>query len=255
MISAVIITLNESRNIARCLSSIQGLVEEIIVVDSGSTDDTKWICQQFGVRWVEQLWRGYGSQKNAGNALASHPYILSLDADEAISERLRCSIMQVKPQLDGVYSMNRRTNYCGTWISHSGWYPDKKIRLFPRDCVGWDHAGVHERLVIPQSLSRTHLAGDLLHFSYDSLEDHRDRQEHYATLQARDMVTNNKPVHLWHLLIKPIYTFFRVYLLRSGWRDGKAGWQIARISAWATRRRFLIAKEERAKKIRSQSSG
>lgn len=253
MISAVIITNNEEQNIERCLKSLKGVVNEIIVVDSGSRDRTKEICQAFGVMWVDQPWLGYGAQKNVGNSLASNAYILSLDADEALSPELRASISVVSSSLSGAYSMNRKTNYCGKWINHCGWYPDRKVRLFPKEEAKWDLAEVHERLILPLSCAVTHLPGDLHHYSYYTEQEHRERQEYYSGLQARELLKANKKPGLWEFRVKPAYTFFRVFMMRSGWLDGQAGWRIARIAAWGTRRRYELLEELRAQKNRGNA--
>lgn len=253
MISAVIITNNEEKNIDRCLASLSGVVDEIIVVDSGSTDRTKEICQSHGVIWLEQPWLGYGAQKNVGNRRASHPYILSLDADEALSPRLKDSIKSLGTTLSGVYSMNRKTNYCGKWIRYCGWYPDRKIRLFPRASVQWDLAEVHERLLVSEGMEETHLPGDLLHYSYYTESEHRERQEHYSSLRAKTLLAAGKKPGGWEFWVKPAYTFFRVLVIRSGWLDGAAGWKIARITAWGTRRRYELLRSYRAKKNRSNA--
>lgn len=242
MISAVIITNNEEKNIGRCLESLQEVVNEVIVVDSGSTDRTKEICQSYGVIWVEHPWLGYGGQKNFGNSHASNPYILSMDADEALSSELRSSISSISSSLTGAYSMNRRTNYCGKWINHSGWYPDRKIRLFPKSDAIWDLAKVHERLELSSGCKVEQLAGDILHYSYYTVAEHRARQEYYVGLQARALLESKKEPGFWELWVKPAYTFFRIFFIRGGWMDGAAGWKIARITAWGTRRRYELLK-------------
>lgn len=245
MISVVIIANNEEKNIGRCLQSVEGIAEEIIVLDSGSTDRTQEIVEAAGGRWISQEWLGYGAQKNKANSLASKPYILSLDADEALSSELQASILAKKEDLSGVYAMPRLTNYAGTWIRHGGWYPDRKIRLFPRDGAKWDEARVHEKLVSDVSLPIHDLKGDLLHYSYYSIDEHRQRSETYARLQAEALLETDLNPGFWHLEVKPAFTFFKKYILQSGWKDGPAGMTIAKISAWAVRRRFELLREMR----------
>lgn len=253
MISAVIITNNEEKNIERCLTSLQGVVNEVIVVDSGSTDSTKEICESFGVRWVDQPWLGYGRQKNVGNSLASNSYILSIDADESLSPELRSSITLILDSLSGAYSMNRKTNYCGKWINHCGWYPDRKVRLFPKDVVSWDLAEVHERLDLPRDCAVAHLSGDLYHYSYYTEQEHLQRQEYYVGLQAKGLFEAKKKPGFWEFWVKPAYTFFRIFIMRSGWLDGASGWKIARITAWGTRRRYELLQELWAQKNRGDA--
>ncbi len=253
MISAVIITNNEEKNIGRCLASLEGVVNEVIVIDSGSTDQTREICQSYGVTWVDQPWLGYGAQKNLGNSIAANPYILSLDAGEALSPELRAAILEVSPNLSGAYSMNRKTNYCGKWINHCGWYPDRKIRLFPHRKGQWNLANVHEELVFPQGFQITHISGDLLHYSYYTEAEHRQRQAHYVGLQANALLETDLKPGFWEFWVKPAYTFFRIFIMRNGWLDGLAGWKIAKITAWGTRKRYEILEELRTQKNRGNA--
>lgn len=233
MITAVIITKNEERNIGRCLASLQGVADEIIVLDSHSTDQTESICNQHAVRFIRQDWLGYSATKNLGNSLASHPYILSLDADEALSEDLTASILVLKPNLDGAYSFNRLAFYCGRPIRHGGWYPDEKIRLFPKGGAEWKGDFVHEELVPANGLTLGKLNGDLLHFTYYSTEEHIHRAKKYASLAADAMRTKGKG--RLGLALKAVFSpgwrFFSMYLLKLGFLDGKSGWDIARITA------------------------
>ena len=160
MNSVVIITFNEARNIKRCLESVVPVADEIIVVDSNSTDETEAICQEYpNLRFVRHDWEGYVKQKNFANSLASNNLILSIDADEALSEELTQSILKLKVQdVEGkAFSMNRLMNYCGKWIRHSGWYPDTKIRIFDRRSVSWTGKKVHETLAIPKEMQVVHL--------------------------------------------------------------------------------------------------
>ncbi|RLD77314.1 MAG: glycosyltransferase family 2 protein, partial [Bacteroidetes bacterium] len=154
-LSAVIITQNEEQNIGRCIDSLKGVADDIVVVDSGSTDNTEAICKEKGARFFYNKWEGYIEQKNFANDLAEHKYILSVDADEALSGQLRDSILEAKESLkaDG-YEMNRLTNYCGTWIRHGGWYPDRKLRLFHRDKFEWGGEKIHEAMVMKEPNAR-----------------------------------------------------------------------------------------------------
>jgi len=185
-ISAVIITQNESRNIGRCLVSLKDIADEVVVVDSGSTDDTESICREMGATFQHHDWEGYSGQKNYAETLATGEWILSIDADEALSDELRESLLLLKTSkaaADTVYSFCRLTNYCGTWIKHCGWYPDEKIRLWRKGICEWDGV-VHEELKFHTPVKRQHLNGDLLHYSYYSVEEHAARQVRYATLAA-----------------------------------------------------------------------
>lgn len=238
-LSAVIITHNEERNIGRCLASIRGIVDEVVVVDSHSTDATRAIAEQAGARVVVRGWTNYSDQKNHANSLATHSYILSLDADESLSDALASAIRDVmRNEPHGAYSFNRLTNYCGHWVRHGGWYPDVKVRLFPRGGTRWEGEHVHEVLRLPEGTAITHLRGDLLHHSYHSLQDHRSRIQRYSDLHARDMHASGRRPALWKTWLSPLAKFIQGYLLQGGFLDGKAGWHIATLSAWAVHLKY-----------------
>lgn len=231
MITAVIITLNEARNIGRCLESLTGVADEIIVLDSHSTDATAELCRAHGVRFIPTDWQGYAATKNHGNALATHPYVLSMDADEALSPELRTSILAVKPHLQGVYGFHRLAFYCGKPIRHGGWYPDTKLRLFPKDKARWQGDFVHETMVADAGQAQTLLAGDLLHYTYYTVEEHRTRARKYAALAAASMRGRGRAGLWMKFLLSPPWRFVQMYVLKAGFLDGWAGWQIARITA------------------------
>ena len=242
-ISVVIITLNEEKNIRRCLESVQGVADEIIIVDSSSTDQTVSICKEFGAKVFEKEWMGYGAKKNFGNQNASHPYILSLDADEALSPVLNKMIRDIKGGLQGAYTVNRLTQYCGQWIRHSGWYPDKKIRLFPKESAKWTLDLVHETLELEKGLGLIELCADLHHYSYYSVAEHQTRSKKYAHLAAVDLAKKNKLVLLIKSLFGPAFRFLKSLLFQMGFKDGKNGWIIGYISAretWIKYSRALI---------------
>lgn len=244
-ISAVIITKNEERNIGRCLQSLQGVADEIIVVDSGSTDRTEALCREAGVRFVPHPWEGYSAQKNYANSLASCDWILSIDADEALSPRLRDSLLSFKrgdATSDTVCSFNRLTNYCGHWIRHCGWYPDRHVRLFATGTAEWD-GQVHEELRYLKPTREVVLDGDLLHYSYYSVEDHARRQLHYATLAAQKAYHAGKRTSSLGIWLRPDWTFFRNYVLKGGFLDGHAGYTVCRMSAVYTFLKYVQLRE------------
>ncbi len=241
-ISAVIITLNEEKNILRCVQSLKSVADEIIVVDSFSTDQTKAICEANGVRFVQSNWQGYAKTKNYGHTLAQHDYILSIDADEALDETLQAAIKKVKAQgLSGAYQFNRLTNYCGKWIKHGGWYPDVKVRLFNRHEVHWKDLVVHEHVSYEASLKITHLSGDLLHYSFDSIAAHRKKIAHYSKLEAQKVKHKSKGTLFFKLLFSPPLTFIKMYFFKTGLLDGYYGWKVAQLSAFATYSRYREA--------------
>ena len=234
-LSAVIITYNEARNIGRCLDSLAGLADEVVVVDSFSTDRTEEICCSRGVRFLQHPFGGHIEQKNYALTQAKYSFVLSLDADEALSEELRAAIFQVKKAglADG-YTMNRLTNYCGQWIHHSGWYPDRKLRLFDRRRGGWGGTNPHDKVEMAPGSHIQHLTGDLLHYSYYSVEEHLQRARRYATIAANAMLAQGRRGTWIQVLFSPLLKFLRNYVLKGGFRDGRAGWTICYIAALET---------------------
>jgi glycosyltransferase involved in cell wall biosynthesis len=234
-ISAVIITLNEEENIRRCLNSLHGVVEEVVVVDSFSTDNTPNLCKlNKNTRFLQRKWAGYAKTKNWANEQATHPYILSIDADEALDEELRASILALKAKgLSGAYQLNRITNYCGKWIKHSGWYPDKKIRIFKNGSAYWSNDLVHEKLIVDSSQSIHLLQGHLLHYSIKSIEQHKQVVAKYAALKAQDKINKGRPISASRYYLSAMVKFIVVYFFRLGLLDGINGWHIARLSAWS----------------------
>lgn len=238
-ISAVIITLNEERNIGRCLESLQGIADEVIVVDSFSTDRTVEICKKHGATVLQREWEGYSQTKNKANEAAQHPYILSLDADEALDETLQQRIFAAKNAgLSGIYTFNRLTNYCGHWVRHCGWYPDVKARLFPKGAGRWEGDFVHEELTFDPTHTKTHLAGDLLHYSYYTRAEHLQRVDKYTTLAAQKLNARGKRGGTLKGIFSAIARFFTMYFIKAGLLDGAAGWHICRISAYAAYLRY-----------------
>ena len=230
-ISAAIITFNEERNIARSIESLR-CCDEILVLDSGSNDRTVEIATKLGARVIEASWHGYAAQKNIAAELAAHDWVLSLDADESVSEALEAEIWQIKkigPQFDG-YTMPRLAQYLGRWILHSGWYPDRKVRLFDRRKAVWVGEFVHESVEVKGMVG--HLESNLLHFTCESLSEHLRTLDRYTTLAAQEIAARERSVSLGRLLADPPWTFFRTYVLRSGFLDGVEGLAIAYTAAF-----------------------
>lgn len=246
-VSAVIITRNEAHNIARCLISLQLLVDEVVVVDAESTDDTARIASDHGARVIVRRWTDYADQKNFANEQARGPYILSLDADEAISAGLRGSLLEaMRGGLSGAYRFNRLTNYCGTWVRHGGWYPDAKVRLFPKAGASWQGEHVHEELALAPGTAVHGLAGDLLHYSYPTVRSHEERIERYSDLHARKLFAAGREPGWAKRMFSPLVKFIQGYVLRLGFLDGKAGFSIARLSARAVRLKYAKLQRLRA---------
>lgn len=231
-ISAVIITLNEERNIERCIKALESVADEIIVLDAFSVDRTKEICESFNVNFIQRDWEGYAKSKNYLNSLANFEYILSIDADEVLSSKLQKSIADLKKKgLTEVYSVNRLTNYMGKWIKHSGWFPDIKVRLFPKKASRWDGEFVHEELVYDSEKQVVLLEGYLHHYSYYSFEDHRQRADKYSALTAKKQHAAGKHASILKPYLSAIGRFIGMYLIKLGFLDGKMGFKIALISA------------------------
>lgn len=245
-VSAVIITLNEEHNIERCLQSLQHVADEIIVVDSFSTDGTEDICKRYGVRFILQKWQGYGKQKNTGNESASCSYILSVDADEALSDELKNSIIKIKNSTDtcDVYSFNRLTNYCGRkWIRHCGWYPDIKPRLWRKSKAAWNDADIHETLITRPDATTGMLKGDLLHYTYRTISDHMQVTDKYTTLLALKYFEKGKRTNTLKIIVKSIFCFIRDYFFKLGFLDGYYGFVICSATAFAIFLKYVKLKE------------
>ncbi len=241
-ISATIVTLNEERNIARAIGSL-GCVDEVVVVDSGSTDRTREIAERLGARVIEQQWRGYAGQKNFAACCASNDWILSIDADEELTEGLAAEILQLKKEgarFDG-YSFPRRAHYLGRWIRHSGWYPDRKVRLYDRGKADWVGEFVHESVRVKGMSGE--LRGDLLHYTCASLSEHLRTLDRYTSLAAREVTARGKAVTLMRLAVDPAWTFFRTYILQRGFLDGRQGLAIAWMAALYTFLKYAKACE------------
>jgi len=225
-ISATIITFNEQENIARAIESLR-CCDEVVVIDSGSQDRTVEIATKLGARVVDHPWAGYASQKNFAAQEARYDWVFSLDADESLSEALEGEIWQLKkkgPKFDA-YTMPRLAQYMGRWILHSGWHPDRKVRLYDRRKATWVGSYVHESVEVRGSVG--HLNANLLHYTCDSLSQHLATMDRYTTLGAEQLVAENVRIGWCHLLLDPPWTFFRIYFLQQGFLDGTEGLAIA----------------------------
>lgn len=240
-ISAAIITHNEELNIARAIESLR-CCDEIVVIDSGSSDRTVELAQNHGARVVETFWRGYAAQKNFASESCKHDWILSIDADEALSEALEGEIWQLKkngPRQDG-YTMPRLAQYLGRWILHSGWYPDRKVRLFHKNKAKWVGDYVHESVIVSGTVG--HLETNLLHYTCSSLSEHLRTMDRYTTLAAAQLIDTKQPI-LWHkMAIDPAWTFFKSYVLQRGFLDGPEGLAIAYMAAIYTFLKYAKAR-------------
>ncbi|MCL4401148.1 MAG: glycosyltransferase family 2 protein [Acidobacteria bacterium] len=240
-ITATIIALNEELKIARAIESLR-CCDEIIVLDSGSVDRTVELAANLGARVLEHPWKNYAEQKNWAAEQASHDWILSIDADEALSEALEGEIWNLKkngPRYDA-YTMPRLAQYLGRWILHSGWHPDRKVRLYRRDKARWVGDFVHESVVVNGRVG--HLESNLLHFTCDSLSEHLKTMDRYTTLAAEEVVFRKTRVRLRHLILDPAWTFFRSYIVQRGFLDGLEGLTIAYMASLYTFLKYAKAR-------------
>lgn len=223
-ISAVVITFNEEKKIAACLASLQGVVDEIVVMDNFSTDSTPLICKQFGVKFYQQSWKGYGQQKNEAVAKCSHHYILSIDADEYLSTELQQTILQQKKsKLLGAYTINRLNIFYGYTLKYGLTQPDKIIRLYDRRQAQWSLTAVHETLNFNTNVAITFLKGNLIHKSKDSMHAYIDTLNKYSTLGAAAYYSKGKKSSIFKIIANPTFTFFKGYIFRLGFLDGMPG--------------------------------
>ena len=228
-ITAVVITLNEEKNIGRCLDSVRQVADEIVVVDSYSTDRTRDICSRKDVQFMQHPFGGHIEQKNYAVSCASYDRVLALDADEALSEELQQSILTVKQNwlADG-YAFNRLTSYCGKWIRHSGWYPDTKLRLWDRRKGRWGGVNPHDRVIMDSGSRLTRLGGDLYHYSYHTIRDHIDTINNFSEIAARAAHADGRRANLLlDIVLNPPLTFIKKYVLKLGFLDGYPGFMIA----------------------------
>ena len=240
-ISATIITCNEERNLPRAIESLR-CCDEILIIDSGSTDRTVEIAEKFGARVLEANWLGYAGQKNYASDEAAHDWVLSIDADEALSEDLEGEIWNLKkygPDYDA-YTVPRLAQYLGRWILYSGWYPDRKIRLFDRRKARWVGDYVHESVVSTGQVGA--LKGNLLHYTCGSLSEHMKTMDRYTTLAAEELVARKKPIGYRHLLFDPIWTFLKTYFVQRGFLDGTEGLAIAYMASLYTFLKYAKAR-------------
>jgi glycosyltransferase involved in cell wall biosynthesis len=239
-ISAVIITFNEEAHLARCIKSLTDLVDEIIVLDSISTDDTVHIAESFGAKVVHQPFLGYTEQKNAAIGHASHDWILSLDADEALDIDLKNALLAVKsdPIFMG-YEMTRLNFYCGKPIRHGSWNPDIKLRFFNRNHARWEGEKIHEYVALAGEKGR--LPGFLLHHTINSIQQYAQQTEKFARLRAEQVANKSSFVLCIKLIFNPIWHFFRSYFLKLGFLDGFAGLTIARWTGYGEWLKYLGA--------------
>lgn len=233
-ISAVIITFNEEAKIADAIRSV-AWADEVLVVDSESTDRTREIASEFGARVIVEKWRGFAAQKQYATDQASHDHIFSLDADERVSEKLKDEIIKIRDSniaADG-YRISRLSTYLGREIRHSGWYPDWQLRFFDRTKGRWKDVAIHESIEMDPEATSSKLTGDILHFSIDSIKQHAEMiTARYAPLSAEAMFNRGTRTSPVKIALLPVITFLQTYLIKAGFLDGFAGLVISYFAAY-----------------------
>ena len=214
---------------------LKNLADEILVLDSQSTDKTVIIAREKGAIVYNQPFLGYVAQKKKAMALAKYDFILNLDADEALDEELNNSIQKVKENTESkAFTMNRCTNYCGKFIRHGLWYPDRKIRLFDRRSVTWGGIDPHERVIVDGSVHVKQLKGDIYHYTFDSINDHVTQNNRFSSISAETMFRTGKKTSWFKLILNPAWAFINGYFFRLGFLDGFYGYVIAKNIAHLT---------------------
>lgn len=234
-ISSTIITFNEEKKIEECIKSLLDVVDEIIIVDSYSTDNTEVICKKYPVRFIKHEFAGYVSQKNYALEQTSYNYVLSLDADERLSEELRESILNIKNSnsLKDGYVLMRHNNYCGQWMRYA-WKPESKIRLWDRRKAKWGGTDPHDRVHMNNSDVGL-LKGKLLHYSYTNVDEHIAQINKFSKIAAYAKFKNNKKANFFvHLILSPLNCFLKEYFLHFGFLDGYYGYIYCKLSASLT---------------------
>jgi glycosyltransferase involved in cell wall biosynthesis len=236
-LSACLISLNEGHNLPRALASLSGIADEIVIVDSGSTDNTEEIARQCGATFLTRPFAGYAEQRNFAASQAKYEWIFVLAPDEEISSELQTALLNWKkrPPRSQVYEMARRTWYLGKWIRHSGWYPDWQRRLYRRDFAKFTGL-VHEALRFDGTPGR--LDGDLLHYTVRTFAEHKAKVERYTTLAAQQLLEDGTRKSLAALWLATPWSFFQNFVLRGGFVDGYRGFLISRMAARSVRLKY-----------------
>lgn len=244
-LSVVIITRNEAHIIGNTLQSLQGVTDNIVIVDSGSTDETIAICKQYNTHIIETNWQGYGINKNKGIDAAKNDWILSLDADEAIDEELRSTLKGLDLSNDDtVYELKYKNFFCNKWIRFGEWSGDKHTRLFNRNKVRWNAAAVHENLVIPAAVKKIGLKGNVLHYTVKNIDEYMQKTIQYAKLNAQKYFLQGKRPGFFKLYLGPMFNFLKHYIFELGFLDGFEGYLIAKTTAWYSFMKYVYLREK-----------
>lgn len=244
MLSVVIITKNEAHIIGKVLQSLQGISDDIVIVDSGSTDDTIAICKSFHATVIETTWDGYGANKNKGIKAAKNDWIFSLDADEAVDPELAEVLKKLQPSDENiVYKLRRRSFFCDKLIRYGVWGEDKTLRIFKRSIASWDLAEVHEKLEFNREVKEVFLKGCLLHYTTSNLTDYSNKTIEYARLNAKKYFQKGKKAGFVKLYFAPAFSFIRYYVFKLGFLDGWEGYLICKTNAWYIFMKYVFLRE------------
>ena len=234
-LSVAIITYNEEKNIERCLKSVVPISDDIVVVDSFSTDNTRAICAKYNVKVVQHKFEGYGTQRQLATQHTKHTYVLSLDADEELSPELQQSILDISRNLKATcYSFDLRNHYCNQFIRYCGWYPNTKIRLYNKRELDWNTNSVHETIDTNNQHTIVHLTGYLNHYTCASISQHWEKEKKYALIAAEALAKKGKPICILLPYLKSAFKFIKIYIIKLGFLDGYYGYVISKTLAYST---------------------
>ena len=233
LISGIVIAYNEEKKIARCIQSLQRVCDEVLIIDSFSSDSTVEICKNLGARVQQRKFTNHIEQKNFALDQAHHHCCLSLDADECLDEEAIAAILTLEEKdFSTSFTFNRLNNYMGKWIRHGNWYPDRKLRLWDRRHGRWGGFNPHDHVCLQEARTTHHLPGNILHYTVDSLQTHLNQLNFFTEIAAQELHQQGRSTKIKDLLLRPKFRFFRDYLLKRGFLDGWAGFMIATISAF-----------------------
>ncbi len=229
----MIITKNGERTIAQCIAAAKKAVDEVVVVDSYSNDDTIAICESLGARVFQKEWLGYGAQKNFANQKVANNYILSLDADEVLTEEAIFHINQLKKEgLNGAYKIRRLNFYFGKFLLYGLGNPEYVVRLFDKNNTSWNDAAVHEKLLLSENENVHLLKGAIQHYSYSSVEDYVKKSNEYTSLSAEKLFSKKKSGSIFKIIFSPLFVFFKSYIIKLGLLDGAHGFITAALHSY-----------------------
>ena len=243
-LSGVVITFNEEDKISKCIESLEPVCDEILIVDSFSTDKTKEICLSKKVTFVTNKFDGHIEQKNHAKSLAKYDYIISLDADEVLDDEAQKSVLKIKENWsNNGYSFNRLNNYCGKWIKYGSWYPDIKLRIWDRRSGNWGGINPHDEFILSESKKTKVLNGYILHYTADSKEQYQNQMKYFSEIAAKAYFAKNKTSSTFKIILNPLFRFLRDYFLKFGVLDGNAGFQVCKATAYGTYLKYTQLKK------------